>query len=109
MNKKWTKEQLIAARDLHKSWIDGQPGVYGTAVGNDHDGRLALKIFVNGISADEMVRVAEPLGDIPLSFVEPDPTFVNYIESLRSSFTSSTESQNDCYHRRLDRNGGANA
>ena len=77
-------EQLVAVRELHKSWINDQPGVYATAVGNDHDGRLALKIFVHGISQEEMLRIAEPLGDIPISFVEPDPKFVSQMDFLRS-------------------------
>ena len=84
MNKKWNMDELVAARDLHESWISEQPGVYGTAVGKDPDGRLTLKIFIHGISHEEMLKIAEPLRDIPISFVEPDPTFVDQIDSLRS-------------------------
>ena len=75
MTKNWDTTKLLALRDRIEAWLLKQPGVYGTAVGKDHDGRLSLKIFVeiNAMIEKEMIKIAERIGDAPISFVETEP------------------------------------
>lgn len=67
---KWNMNQLIAVRDQHEDWLIQQAGVTGTAIGEDADGRLSIKILTNQVRASERERIRAKLGGTPVCFEE---------------------------------------
>ncbi|MDC7789739.1 hypothetical protein PQJ75_28065 [Rhodoplanes sp. TEM] len=65
-----TQEQLLALRDRHEAWLLAQPGVIGTGVGIEPDGRLVLRIFTKGIRQESRDTIARALPDAPLAWEE---------------------------------------
>lgn len=64
-------QELLEARNHHESWLREQPGVEGTGIGPDPDGKQCLKVYYLGQIGEETKRaIRSRLQAIPVCFAD---------------------------------------
>jgi hypothetical protein len=61
---------LVAAKNRHRDWLLRQPGVQGTAIGQDDRGRPVLKVMTSQVSEETKRQIVSRLKDLPVAFEE---------------------------------------
>lgn len=70
--KKFSEQEIQAARDRHDHWLMSQPGVLGSSVGLGRDGDIRLRIFTNQISESTRREIQSRISGIPIDWDEGD-------------------------------------
>ena len=65
-----TREDLVIARDQHRQWLREQPGIQGSGIGLDDDGKLSIVIFTHNASAATRQAVVSKFPGYPVHFQE---------------------------------------
>lgn len=70
--KKFSEQEIQAARDQHDDWLMRQPGVIGSSVGLGRDGDVRLRIFTTQLSESTRREIQSRIGGVPIDWDEGD-------------------------------------
>lgn len=74
---KFTESELRQTLEKHSIWLFKQPQVVGHGVGIDKDGRMVIKIFVNGLSKSGLEEIEKKFDGVPVVFEDHGPIILH--------------------------------